>query len=256
MRIKEFKNRLFISFISINLLNSVILSGYTKDQNNNMVLVKGGNFSPPYSITKKFVEYPVKDYFIDKLPVTKKEYLDFLISKAEWRKENIPEIFADKNYLLDWNGLVLKPEKYNEAVTYVSWFSAKAYCESKGKRLPTDLEWEYAANESGITDYSWYWKPFGDTFDPVGQDKPNSKGIHNFHNLIWEWTYDYNNSVINTDSRETTGDIQKAEAFCGNTGNFKDNKDYPAFARYSFRGALTAGTTLKSLGFRCAKNYF
>lgn len=253
MNITEFeKKHIKILLISI-IFSSTCFFSYSEEKNKNMVLVKGGNFSLPYSITKKFVTYPVKNFYIDKTPVTKKEYLDFLLKNPKWQKQNIPEIFADENYLLDWDRLNLKPEKYNEPVTYVSWFSAKAYCDSMKKRLPTDLEWEFASTDQNISDYSWYWKPFSYKFDLVGQDSPNNKGIHNFHNLIWEWTYDYNNSVINTDSRETTGDIQKAEAFCGNTGNFKDNKDYPAFARYSFKGTLTAGTTIRSLGFRCAK---
>lgn len=250
---KEFKKIAFLTFTVGVLLNS-FLPSYSNNLNKDMVFVKGGKFAPPYSITKKVIEYPVKSFYLDKTPVTKKQFLDFITSNPKWQKDNIAHVFADENYLMDWKDKNLNTESYNEPVTYVSWFAAKAYCNSKGKRLPTDLEWEYASYDINHTDFSWYWKPFGEKFDNVGLDKADSRGIHNFHNLVWEWTYDFNNSVINTDSREVTGDIQKAEAFCGNTGNFKDNKDYPAFARYSFRGTLKAGTTIKSLGFRCAKD--
>src|SRR5690606_9688643 len=37
------------------------------------------------------------------------------------------------------------PAKAKSPVTNVSWYAAKKYCESKGKRLPTMDEWEYAA---------------------------------------------------------------------------------------------------------------
>ncbi|MFN8671593.1 MAG: formylglycine-generating enzyme family protein [Candidatus Sericytochromatia bacterium] len=220
-----------------------------------MILVKGDNFIPPFTIEKKFKAVFINSFLIDKYPVTKKEYLDFIKNNPNWSKTNIPSIFADNNYLLDWtNHLGLENYKYNEPVTYVSWFAAKSYCESKQKKLPTNLEWEFAAYEENTENLDWYWKPQEKDLALVGKKKANSKGIFDFHNLIWEWTYDFNNAVINEDSREISGDIQKVEAFCGSTGNFKDLKNYPSFARYSFRSTLKADTTLKSLGFRCAKN--
>ncbi|HRG49345.1 MAG TPA: SUMF1/EgtB/PvdO family nonheme iron enzyme, partial [Leptospiraceae bacterium] len=87
---------------------------------------------------------PVKSFYLDKYPVTKKDYSEFISKNPKWKKENTPQIFADEGYLDDWK---TKKENFilDSPVTYISWFSAKAYCESQGKRLPNAYEWEYAA---------------------------------------------------------------------------------------------------------------
>lgn len=251
MRVQQVLKILSISFGGVFLA----FNSFSISFNSNMVLVKGGKFTPPFTIDKKFKSLTIKSFLIDKYPVTKKDYLDFITENENWKKNQIPTIFSDESYLFDWaNNSTIDSSHYNEPVTYVSWFTAKAYCNSKQKRLPTNLEWEFAAYEENSEKLDWYWKPQSKKIPFIGKNLPNSKGIYDFHNLIWEWTYDFNNAVINEDSRETSGDIQKVEVFCGSTGNFKDLKNYPAFARYSFRSTLNSNMTLNSLGFRCAQD--
>jgi sulfatase modifying factor 1 len=76
-------------------------------------------------------------------PVTVSEFKKFLVSHPEWTKENTSSLFKDDYYLKDF-------EKSAEQapVTYVTWFAAKAYCESLGLHLPTVNQWEYAAAAS------------------------------------------------------------------------------------------------------------
>ncbi len=50
----------------------------------------------------------------------------------------------------------MTPEDMGLALSCVSWFQAQAYCVAQGKRLPTEVEWEYAASHGAReTRYPW-----------------------------------------------------------------------------------------------------
>jgi len=91
----------------------------------------------------------LKDYYIDKYPVTNAQYARFVVS-------------TNRRPPLDWENGKIPDNKLLHPVTMVSWFDAKAYCEQLGKRLPNEAEWEKAAR--GASGRRWPW---GDAMDPA-----------------------------------------------------------------------------------------
>lgn len=208
----------------------------------------------------------VNAFYLDKYPVTDSEFIKFISSNPKWKKGKPTILYADTGYLahIKENKKEL-PQfvKKETPVTYVSWFAAKAFCESKGTRLPTTDEWEYAAsippmgkNKSDIQKriMEWYSEKKPDEIPSIGGYQ-NRLGVFDMHGLIWEWVYDFNSASVTGDSRADT-DIER-DLFCG-AGAIKANDfaDYAAYMRYGFRSSLKGNYTAKYLGFRCAADNF
>ncbi len=224
--------------------------------------IPSGRFSPLFGLDKNQKSFPVDAFYMDQLPVTQKDFQEFLRKNSEWKKENIKKIFIDQNYLRNWKPNPPK-DLINSPVVYISWFAASAYCESKGGRLPSVLEWEYAAaadelKPNALLDegynakiLNWYSKPNQKKLPPVGKNKPNFYGLHDMHGLVWEWTSDFNSSFVTGDNRQD-GDQSKA-MFCGSGAtNALDRANYAGFMRYAMRNSLEAHYAQPNLGFRCA----
>jgi len=212
-------------------------------------------------------EVPVKAFYLDMLPVTNGDFLEFVRANPRWRRSQAKRLFADGSYLKNWAG-DLDPgtnAPADGAVTFASWFAAKSYAQWKGKRLPTVAEWEYAASASparkdGENDaefkrqvLEWYSTPAPARLPPAGVGRANLWGIHDLHGLVWEWVADFNTAMVTGDARGDTG--LNPELFCGAGAlSARDLKDYPAFMRYGFRSSLKADYCIHNLGFRCAKD--
>ncbi|WP_266205610.1 formylglycine-generating enzyme family protein [Pontibacter kalidii] len=233
----------------------------------NMVLVKGGTFVPLYGGDSTAVK--VKSFALDVYPVTNAQYLNFVKENPQWRKSAVKKLFADQNYLRGWNGDLsigaAADQLQNSPVVSVSWFAAKAYCECQGKRLATVEEWEYAAlasetkanaaNDEKFYQRSieWYSQPNPTYLPPVQQSFKNFYGLYGMIGLVWEWTQDFNSSLLIGESRANAS--LDRQLFCGSgSSGAKDTKNYVAFMRYAFRSSLKANYTVSNLGFRCAQS--
>jgi formylglycine-generating enzyme required for sulfatase activity len=84
-------------------------------------------------------------FAIDRYEVTNFQYQQF-VNATGHRKSGPPSRYA-KN--------MARMRGVNQPVVYVSWEDAEAYCQWKGKRLPTEAEWEKAMR--GTDGRLWPW---------------------------------------------------------------------------------------------------
>jgi formylglycine-generating enzyme required for sulfatase activity len=225
------------------------------------VTVPGGKFEsvlPQGSSPTASSAVDVASFKMRKQLVTVAEFARFLQTHPEWLKGKVPDVFAEKAYLAHWPGPAQTP------VVEVSWFAAKAYCESENARLPTWIEWEYtAAADATRRDargdpawrrqiLSWYERTTSAQLDAVGGPS-NAYGVDNMHGLVWEWVDDFNALFIAGDSR-TQGDSDLLK-FCGAGAiNIVDRDSYAVVMRIALLSSLNASDTTGTLGFRCAQS--
>ena len=209
--------------------------------------VPAGSYQPFYKQGTGSKTRRVDAFLLDARPVTRGDYLVFVTLRPAWRKSAVEPLFAENAYLSDWRGDLDPGESSGERpATFVSWFAAKAYCECRGKRLPTVIEWEWAAGgEAGASEAKAGRSPFQFA---MGKN-PEHRAELGFAG-VWEWTSDFNSVLIS--GRSDTG--SGSSLFCGDGYRANDAKDYAGFLRHSFRASLKASYTLKNLGFRCAKD--
>ena len=229
-----------------------------------MVPIKGGTYVPLYGA--KDAAVTIDDFSLDVYPITNRQYLAFIEKYPKWKRDKVVRLFADKNYLSNWQSGSKFPESIsgNVPVNSISWYAAKSYCECQGKRLPTTDEWEYAAmadetrqdaREDSLYSQrilAGYEAPRTNRLE-IGSTFKNVWGVYDLHGLVWEWTFDFNSVLISGESRKDVDTDRNLFCAAGSVGA-TDLMNYAAFMRYAFRGSIKANYSVRNLGFRCAKD--
>ncbi len=125
-----------------------------------MVLVPGTDFSFNVTTAEEFIPYPevsnievrIDSFLIDRFPVTNAQYYDFLVNSG-YRPADTTR------FLRHWESGIYRQGQERYPVVYVSYEDMKAYAKWAGKRLPTEAEWQLAAQ--GTDKRKWPW---GDEF--------------------------------------------------------------------------------------------
>jgi formylglycine-generating enzyme required for sulfatase activity len=211
------------------------------------------------------VPVDIDAFWLRETPVTAGEFAAFARDHPEWARDRVAPIFADASYLAGWPApLDPGPGANRRPAVQVSWFAARAYCASEGARLPTWIEWEYAAAASASrrdaradpawrqSILSWYERTAADPPAPVG-GPANVYGVRDLHGVVWEWVDDFNALFIAGDSR-TQGDPDTLK-FCGAGAiSVLDRESYAVLMRIALLSSLAGRDTTTSLGFRCARS--
>lgn len=234
-----------------------------------MARIPAGSYEPLYGAVGG-APVAVGSFWLDREPVTRGEYLEFVKAHPAWRRGAVRPLFAGRSYLSSWKDSLDagNATDLRRPVTEVSWFAAKAYCEARGKRLPTVDEWEYAASASETRasvgrDAGFIRRILAlyaarsnnGVLPPIGSGFRNVYGVRDMHGLAWEWTLDFNDVMVSDDSRESGSAVggRDHKLFCASAAiGASDPSNYPAFMRYAFRAGLTGRSTARTLGFRCA----
>lgn len=165
-----------------------------------MILIPGADFSYEVGASDDFIPYPVvsgitvsiDSFLIDKYPVTNAQYYEFVQSSG-YRPVDTAR------YLRQWEYGIYLPGQENYPVVYLSLEDMKAYAKWAGKRLPTEAEWQLAAQ--GTDGRKWPWgNEFHGTLcnNSFGKPTPvdafskgmSPRGVIDIVGNVWQMTND------------------------------------------------------------------
>ncbi|MFP4060622.1 MAG: formylglycine-generating enzyme family protein [Bacteroidales bacterium] len=255
-----------------------------------MILIEGGKITIGTNegpeISRPAHEVSVRSFYLDKHPVTVEHFRNFINTSGyttdadNFGNSGVYDIASSKWNLLDganWEyplGPNHPPAKDEHPVTHVSWNDATAYAAWAGKRLPREIEWEYAARNGKNTGDKYPWgnnvlvngqfmantwqgaqteSQGADGFvytSPVGHYGETELGLTDMAGNVWEWCEDIfnlypgNNMPHNTDPA--------VRVIRGGSFMFDQAGDNSYAVWY--RGYNTVETSLFNTGFRCAKD--
>lgn len=196
---------------------------------------------------------------VDEYPQRKVEIKSFYISTFEITQ-------AEWMYIMDTNPSYFKGD--NRPVECVSWYDVQEYIRELNKltgktyRLPTELEWEYAARggyhqqkyEFSGSSYcslvGWWRKNSGRETSIVGEKLPNRLGLYDMTGNVHEWCankYDsllYKRKIITSFIHEPYPDEVTVKGGC-----WQSRKRY---LRIANRNHIHPSTKNAGIGFRLA----
>ncbi|MBN1542840.1 SUMF1/EgtB/PvdO family nonheme iron enzyme [candidate division KSB1 bacterium] len=149
-----------VALATPRLITSVKRSPATKKAPRDMVKIKGGPYL--YKVQEPaeaniVLRYPdfqdprqleINSFFMDKYPVTNRQYHAFIKASGYSPRDTV-------NFLAHWSDGQPPEHLLDHPVVNVSLEDARAYAQWAGKRLPTDIEWQYAAQGTDGRRYPW-----------------------------------------------------------------------------------------------------
>ena len=196
------------------------------------------------------------------------------VTQAEWKK------------VMGSNPSYFKGD--NRPVETVSWYGAIEYCNKRsiaegltpcykprggrvyscdfsanGYRLPTEAEWEYAADGGKKTFWqkvfkkkkdfaatAWYRENSGAVTHDVMTKLPNSLGLYDMAGNVWEWCWDWYASYLSADQTNPTG--ASSGSFRVKRGGYWGSREFGC--RPAYRFSYGPGNSYNNFGFRVVRS--
>jgi len=199
-------------------------------------------------------------FAIDKYEVTIAQYKEFLDALAAGATVT-PNPFqpARKNYRpLHWDDMLRAIQQrtlfnngllhWDSPVFGVDWYDADAYARWRGKRLPTEHEWEKTARGTTGRKYPW-----GDTFIAANCNTAASAAGRNKWNLVYHPAADqspYNVIALAGNVSEWTASAPNRLTAVVRGGSWAEKDPVTTLRQPDYRRDFRSET----IGFRCASN--
>jgi formylglycine-generating enzyme required for sulfatase activity len=217
----------------------------------------------------------IASFFMDQRLVTNAQFKAFVDKNPRWSAENIPANLHNKNYLrhlLSASQHDVPAGRENHPVVNVSWYAAVAYCQSVGKRLPTEAEFAQAARGNLLGPFPWageaidkhranYGASELGTTSPVASYPANGYGLYDMAGNVWEFLADeyrpytsseQHNPIAGNDLFETGNTFLQIKTRRVIRGGSYDGAAINLWVEYRDSHPPTAAKDF--VGFRCAKS--
>jgi formylglycine-generating enzyme required for sulfatase activity len=217
----------------------------------------------------------VASFYMDQRLVTNAQFKAFVYKHPQWTVAQIPASLHNGNYLRHWLASPhpnVPPGRENHPVVNVSWYAAVAYCQSAGKRLPTEAEFAHAARGNLSGPFPWAGESLNKnhanygagglgTTSAVASYPANAYGLYDMAGNVWEFLADEYQpyAAADQDNPVAGGNLfERSEAFLQiksrrviRGGSFGGD---PINLWIEYRDSHPPEAAKDFVGFRCAKS--
>ncbi len=223
-------------------------------------------------------------FYIERYEVTNEQFAEFLNDRGSHMGPHGGQLYkcGDMMAAIECQGGLYSVIEGLEdhPVSYVPWRGAYEYCKWRGRRLPTEAEWEKAARGPDSGEFSM-WYPWGDEFEPlllnclpfycpVGYEFTapvgsfpggvSYYGAYDMAGNVWEWTNDWFDGSYYWRSpyenpRGPCADQFTCEVASNRVARGGSYRDEDTRTRSTYRYEASDDCPKLNIGMRCALSY-